>query len=89
MITFANSDGCMSIGPRSNHLRTPNLGCVKYKEPNKLTTIKNKKLEYFCRLSIDKYVRRKNIIIDINEKTTCRVKILSTSNSSPWKSVSV
>ena len=42
MITFANSDGCMSIGPRSNHLRTPNLGCVKYKEPNKPTTIKIK-----------------------------------------------
>ena len=42
MITFANSDGCMSIGPRSNHLRTPNLGWVKYKEPNKPIAIENK-----------------------------------------------
>ena len=27
-MTFANSEGCISIGPKSNHLLTPNLGWV-------------------------------------------------------------
>jgi hypothetical protein len=45
IITFANSEGCISIGPKSNHLLTPNLGWVVSKTDKDKNARKNKIFE--------------------------------------------
>jgi len=80
-----NSDGCIKIGnpigSKSYHRLTPSIGVVK-SNPNK-TEIEKKKSEFtkLYKLSIERYVVKKNTIKPTNENTICLVKMLLVSNS--------
>ena len=52
-ITFANSDGWKSIGPKSNQRLTPAFGVVLSNAANKITIIIKKESVYFLKFSIE------------------------------------
>ena len=80
-----NSDGCIKIGnptdSKSYHRLTPSIGVVKSK-PNK-TEIESRNNGFIklYKLSIERYVVKKNTINPTNENTICLVRILLVSNS--------